>query len=410
MNSSPNILSATVPETKTREKMTSLERRSATALSLVMALRMLGLFMILPIFSLYAIQLQNATPALIGCAMGIYGLTQALFQIPFGVLSDFLGRRKVITLGLLIFILGSIVCALADTITGMIIGRALQGVGAVGSTIMAMIADLTRPTQRTKAMAIAGMTIGASFSLAMIAGPALANWINLFWLAAIFGGFSIFILFAWVPTPSKENWHADAEPELNQFSQILKDRELMRLNGGIFILHAVLTASFVILPLTLQNLAQLPGDEQWMLYLPTLLLAFLLSIPFIILAEKKHQVKFYFLGAIALLGLSELTLFLFANNLLLSALSLLLFFTAFSMLEAFLPSLVSRTAPPQRKGTALGIYSCLQFLGIFVGGVVGGWLYGAFGLTSVFLFCIPLTGLWLAIAFGMKKPQYSSTK
>ena len=384
-------------------KMTPTERQAATSLAAVMSLRMLGLFMILPVFSLYADQLIGATPTLIGIAMGIYGLTQGIFQIPFGILSDKIGRRQVITMGLCIFILGSVISAMSDSITGMIIGRALQGVGAVGSTIIAMIADLTREEQRSKAMAVAGMTIGMSFALAMMLGPLFANWINIFWLAAIFGVVAIFLLFTWVPTPPVSTWHADAEPKLGLFWTLLKEPNLMRLNAGIFLLHAILTASFVILPLSLQNLAGLQSNQQWLLYLPILLVAFLLSIPCIIIAEKKHLLKPFFLGAIAAMGCAEFCLWFFADFLLLSAVSLLLFFTAFSVLEAFLPSLVSKTAPRAKKGTALGIYSCSQFLGIFVGGSCGGWLYGAFGLTDVYLLCAALTILWLLIAFKMKK-------
>jgi len=386
-----------------QQRMTANERRAATSLATIMSLRMLGLFMILPVFSLYADQLQGATPILIGIAMGIYGLTQGIFQIPFGMLSDFYGRRKIITLGLIIFVLGSIIAAQSDSIYGMIIGRALQGVGAVGSTIIAMIADLTRENQRAKAMAIAGVTIGLSFSLAMMLGPLLGNWINLFWLAAIFGAIGIVLLFTWVPTPEKTTWHKDTEPDPKQFTHLLKNPDLMRLNSGIFLLHAILTASFVILPLSLENLAGLSGKQQWLLYLPILLIAFLLSIPCIIIAEKKHMVKTFFLGAIATLGMAELFLWIFAHELLLSALGLLLFFTAFSVLEAYLPSLVSKSAPPAQKGTALGIYSCSQFLGIFVGGSLGGWLYGAVGLTDVYLLCVALTILWLLIAFKMKQ-------
>lgn len=390
-----------------KDKMTPIERRAAASLSMVMALRILGLFMILPVFSLYAAKLHGVTPTLIGLAMGIYGLTQSIFQIPFGILSDHFGRRKIIAIGLFIFVLGSIISAMTDSITGMIIGRALQGTGAVGSTIMAMIADLTRSEHRTKAMAICGMTLGLSFSLAMMLGPLFANWINLFWLAAIFSGIAIILLFTWVPTPVKETWHREAEPDMTQFSSLLKEPELLRLNVGIFLLHAIFTASFVILPLSLRNLAGLHENHQWLFYLPTLIAAFLLSVPFIIIAEKKHRLKPFFLGAIAVLGLAELLLWFFAHSLLLSAVSLLLFFAAFSLLEAFLPSLVSRTAPPNRKGTALGIYSSSQFLGIFVGGMLGGWLYGVLGLVHVYLFCVVLTGLWFVIAFGMKKPQYS---
>lgn len=386
-----------------RERMTPTERRAAASLATIMSLRMLGLFMIMPVFSLYADHLVGATPALIGIAMGVYGLTQGIFQIPFGMLSDHYGRRNMITIGLVLFILGSIIAAMSHTIHGMIIGRALQGVGAVGSTIIAMIADLTREDHRTKAMAVAGMTIGLSFSLAMMLGPLFANWINLFWLAALFGSVAILLLFTWVPAPAKTTWHSDAEPDPKQFSALLKEPNLLRLNAGIFLLHTILTASFVILPLSLENLAGLRGSQQWALYLPTLLIAFLLSIPCIIIAEKKRLLKHFFLGAIATLGCAELFLWIFAHQLLLSAFSLLLFFTAFSVLEAFLPSLVSKSAPPAQKGTALGIYSCSQFLGIFVGGSLSGWLYGAFGLTNVYLLCVALTILWLLIAFKMKQ-------
>ncbi len=390
-------------------KMTTFERHAVTALSVIMSLRMLGLFMVLPVFSLYASQLQNATPTLIGLAMGIYGLTQALLQIPFGALSDHFGRKKIITLGLLMFALGSLIAALAHTIHWMIIGRALQGAGAVGSTIIAMIADLTRENQRTKAMAIIGMSIGVSFSLAMLAGPVLNAWINvsgIFWFAVLFSIIAIVILLTIVPTPTTVAWHAEAEPEFHSFFTLLKHPALMRLNVGIFLLHAVFTASFVVIPISLQKLAGLHGNQQWTLYLPILILAFIFTIPCVVLAEKKHFLKEFFLGAIVTLGIAEYLFWIFAHNLLLSALGLLLFFTAFSVLEAFLPSLVSRTAPPARKGTALGIYSCSQFLGIFVGGSLGGWLYGKAGLVNVYLFCVILTIIWLAIAFFMKSPQH----
>lgn len=390
----------------TFQRMTLTERRAAVSLASIMSLRMLGLFMILPVFSLYAHGLTHATPALIGLAMGIYGLTQGIFQIPFGVLSDHFGRRKIITIGLFIFTIGCVISALSESISGMIVGRALQGIGAVGSTIIAMLADLTREEQRSKAMAITGMTIGLSFSVAMILGPLFSEWINIFWLAALFGIAAIILLYIWVPTPPPAITHPDVEPQVSQFSSLLKLPELMRLNIGIFTLHVVLTASFVVLPLSLKNLPGFSG-QQWMIYIPTLLVAFLLTIPLIMVAEKKRMLKPFFLGGVATLAFAELLLWLFSENLLLSAFSLLLFFTAFSLLEAFLPSLVSRTAPSSRKGTALGIYSCSQFLGIFCGGTLGGWLYGTFGLTYVYLFCMVMISVWFAIAFRMKKPQYS---
>lgn len=364
--------------------------------------------MVLPVFTLYAAHLRGATPVLIGIAMGIYGLTQGLFQIPFGMLSDKIGRKKIIFAGLCIFALGSAVSALTHTITGMMIGRALQGTGAVGSTIIALMADLTREEHRTRAMAMIGMTIGASFSFAFILGPLLVGILQvsgIFWLAGLFSLIAILILLFAVPTPTETSWHADAEPELNQFSAVIKHPELKRLNAGIFILHAVFTASFVIIPINLQNTIGMAGHQQWSLYLPILLLTFLLTIPLIIVAEKKRRLKTIFLGAIFTLCLSEFLFWISGAHLWIFAINLLLFFTAFSVLEAFLPSLVSKTAPRTRKGTALGIYSCSQFLGIFVGGSVGGWLYGAFGLTDVYLFCVTLTLLWAILAFNMKNPQ-----
>ncbi len=393
--------------TSSSHKMTATERSAVLSLASIMSLRMIGLFMVLPLFSLYAHQLLGATPFLIGISIGIYGLTQAIFQIPFGAWSDHAGRKKIILLGLILFAAGSIIAANAATIWSMMLGRALQGMGAVGSTIIALIADLTRETQRTKAMAITGMTIGMSFSLAMLIGPMLNPWIHvngIFWLAAALSGLAIIVLYAFVPNPEKTTWHADTEPERHSFLAVLKDRALARLNMSIFILHAIFTASFVIIPISLQNLAGLHGNQQWELYLPILLLAFSLTIPLIVIAEKKQRVKEIFLAAIITLGIAEFLLWIFAHQLLISALGLLLFFTAFSVLEAFLPSLISRTAPRARKGTALGMYSCAQFLGIFVGGSCGGWLYGAFGLTDVYLFCVILTILWIAIVFKMKNP------
>jgi MFS family permease len=392
-------------------KMTSTERRAVGSLASIMSLRLLGMFMILPVFALYAHDLSGTTPFLIGMAMGIYGLTQGLLQIPFGMLSDHIGRKPVIAAGLLIFILGCVIAACSHSIYGMILGRALQGAGAVGSTIIAMIADLTREEQRTKAMAINGMTIGMSFSLAMVLGPVAVTFIQvngIFWLAALFSVIAIIMLVTMVPTPEHSSWHSDAEPELAQFSTLLKEPQLARLNIGVFFLHAIFTASFVVIPIGLQKLAGLPGNKQWQIYLPALLLAFVASILMMVWAEKKHLVKRFFLIGIATIGAAELALNIWSNNILFSSLGLVLFFTGFSLLEAFLPSYVSRSAPKARKGTAMGIYSCSQFLGIFVGGALGGWLYGSFGLTTVYLFSVLLTLLWLSIASGMKNPQHTA--
>ena len=395
------------------QNMTALERRAVISLSTILCLRMIGLFMVLPIFSLYAEQLSGATPFLIGLAIGIYGLSQALFQIPFGSLSDHFGRKPIILIGLIIFAAGSVIAGCAHSISLMILGRALQGVGAVGSTILALMADLTREEQRTKAMAAAGMTIGMSFSLAILIGPVLIEWLpvnRLFFLAAIFGAIALVILQRYVPTPQVESWHRDTEPELKSFLSLLIAPELAKLNAGIFFLHAIFTASFVVLPISLQQFAGFPASKQWHLYLPTLIAAFFIILFCIGMSERKQQIKPYFLGAIFTLALSELFLWQAANNITLTVFGLLLFFAGFSILEAFLPSLISRTAPAARKGSALGIYSCAQFLGIFAGGVLGGWLYGQFSFTGVFLFCLLLSLFWLALAAMMKPPRFLITQ
>lgn len=387
-------------------KMTREERLSVTSLSAIMALRMLGLFMVLPVFSLYAHQLSGATPALIGLAIGVYGLSQALFQIPFGNLSDRIGRKPVVLAGLFIFITGSVIAGFAHSITMMIIGRSLQGAGAIGSTILACIADLTRENQRTKAMALAGITIGFSFSAAMFIGPVLTQWLpvnSLFFLAAAFGLMGILVLTIYVPHPAHTHWHGDTEPEFNSFIKLLFHAELAKLNIGIFILHAIFTASFVVIPINLSHMG-FSSQEQWEVYLPALLTAFILSLACMGLAEKKHQVKSYFLGGIAALFFAEILLCSTKNTFIFGA-AVSLFFAGFSLLEAFLPSLISQTAPAARKGSALGIYSCSQFSGIFIGGVAGGWLYGQYHFSGVYFFCIALTIFWSIPAYFMQPPR-----
>ncbi len=395
------------------EKMTVAEKHAVISLSSIMGLRMIGLFMVLPVFALYAQQLSGATPTLIGVAMGIYGLSQALFQIPFGSLSDRLGRKPIILVGLLIFIIGSLLAGFAHSITLMIIGRALQGVGAVGSTILALLADLTREEHRTKSMAIAGMTIGLSFSIAMVLGPVLTKWLavnSLFFLAAGFGLIGILLLYTSVPTPIDVRWHRDTEPEWNAFFKLLITPDLAKLNIGIFLLHAIFTASFIVIPISLDHFASLSANRQWLVYLPTLLVAFVLAIVCIGMAERKRQLKPYFAAGIVALAIAECLLWLAPTNRLLIITALSLFFAGFSLLEAFLPSLISRTAPITRKGTALGIYSCAQFLGIFMGGVLGGWLYGKFGFLGVYVLCIFLALFWLALTYRMQPPRYLTTQ
>ncbi len=390
-------------------KMTPVERRATISLSSIMGLRMIGLFMVLPVFSLYASTLQGATPMLIGLAMGIYGLAQAIFQITFGVLSDRIGRKPAILMSLIIFAAGSLLAGSAHTINMMIIGRTLQGIGAVGSTILALMADLTRENQRTKAMMAAGITIGMSFSLAMLLGPMLSKWIpvgNLFYIAAALAAVAALILYIYVPNPATITWHADTEPEFTSFMRLLFEPQLANLNAGIFILHAIFTASFVVIPISLHQNTGLATNQQWEIYLPALLAALVISMIAIGFAERKKQIKQYFLAGVLTLLLAEIMLWGCVHTMLSATVSIGLFFAGFTLLEAFLPSLISRTAPASCKGSAMGIYSCAQYSGIFAGGVLGGWLYGKFHFSGVYLFCVILALFWLILVVRMQQPRY----
>ena len=393
--------------------MTRAELRSAASMASIYALRMLGLFMILPVFALYAEELDGVTPALAGLAIGIYGMTQALLQIPFGLVSDRIGRKPVIVFGLLVFAAGSVLAALADSIFIVILGRALQGAGAIAAAVMALTADLIREEHRVKAMAIIGMSIGASFALAMVLGPVLNSWIGvpgIFWLTALLALAGIAALVWVVPNPVISRVHRDAEPVPAQFAAVLRDSQLLRLDFGIFSLHLILTATFVVLPLALRDVAGLPAAQHWQLYLPVLLLSLLLMIPFIIQAERHQRMKPVFIGAILVVAAAELALSEFHAGVWSIAVALFVFYAAFNLLEAILPSLIAKLAPPDSKGTAMGFYSSSQFFGAFVGGAAGGWLHGRYGLGAVHLFCGLVALLWLAVAIGMKSPRHLSTR
>ncbi len=382
------------------------ERRATYGLAGIYGSRMLGLFLILPVFALYAEHLASATPVLIGMAIGIYGLTQAILQIPFGLLSDRIGRKPVIVGGLLLFTLGSVIAATADDIWMIILGRAIQGSGAIAAAIMALLADLTRDSQRTKSMALVGVTIGMSFTVALIAGPLFNAWIGvpgLFWITAALAIAGILILLLVVPTPEHSSIHSEAEPVPALFGKVLRDTQLLRLDAGIFILHLSLTALFLALPLTLRD-AGLPVEKHSWLYLPVMLLSMGAMVPFIIIAEKRGKMKPVFLGAISLLLVAQLGFFLFDTSIWSLGLMLFVFFLGFNMLEATLPSLVSKMAPGAIRGTAMGVYSTAQFSGAFVGGLLGGWVHDHFSEAHVFLLGAACMLLWLALASGMRVP------
>ena len=387
--------------------LTPKERRATFGLAGIYGSRMLGLFLILPVFALYAEHLPSATPLLTGIAIGIYGLTQAVLQIPFGLISDRIGRKPVIVAGLLLFALGSVIAALADDIWMIIAGRAIQGSGAIAAAVMALLADLTRDSQRTKAMATVGVTIGFSFTLALIAGPLLNAWIGvpgLFWLTAVLALAAIAILLLVIPAPDHSSVHAEAEAVPGLFGKVLRDPQLLRLDLGIFCLHLVLTALFLAVPLELVE-AGLPLEQHAWVYLPVMLLGMGLMVPFIIKAEKGGKMKEVFLGAIGLLGLAQLGIYSMQGHLWGLGLALLAFFTAFNLLEATLPSLVSKLAPGRIRGTAMGIYSTSQFSGAFVGGLTGGWVHQHYGTAMVFVSSALVVLIWLLIAQGMKVPQ-----
>jgi len=392
--------------------MNTFEIRATWSLASLFALRMLGLFMILPVFALYGKELAGATPELIGLAIGAYGLTQALLQIPFGLISDRIGRKPVIVAGLLIFLLGSLVAAESESIYGVIAGRALQGAGAIASAIMALLSDLTRDDQRAKAMAMVGASIGMSFALALIAGPVLSAWFalqGLFGFTAILAGFGIALTLWVVPNPDARRVLRDTRPVLTQFSDVLRHTGLLRLDFGVFVLHMVLTASFVVMPTWLLNNAGVNKDHHWVVYLPVLFLSFVMMLPLMIVAEKARKIKQVFLLAIALLGTSMFSLSQWHSSLLSIMLGMFVFFWGFNLLEALLPSLVSKLAAPGFKGTSMGVYSTCQFLGAFAGGAGGGWVLGHFGDSAVYLVGAGLLLVWLIFASSMAQPPYLQT-
>ena len=392
--------------------MSREEFRAALSLSSVYALRMLGLFMILPVFALYAGDLEGVTPTLTGLAIGIYGLTQAALQIPAGLLSDRIGRKPVIIGGLLVFALGSVVAALADSMLVVILGRALQGAGAIAAAIMALAADLTREQHRIKAMALIGMSIGLSFALALVLGPVLNDWVGvpgIFAITAVLAVGGILVVGFVVPRPVVSRPHRVAEAIPEQFGRVLRQTQLLRLDFGILMLHAILTASFVVLPLILRDQAGVAASAHWKIYLPVLVCSVLAMLPLIIMAERKGRVRPVFLSAIALLIAAELGLFFLPVTLYSVVFMMFVFFTAFNLLEAMLPSLISRIAPADCRGTAMGFYSSSQFFGAFLGGALGGVLHQYAGTHAVFLCSAIGAALWLLLALSMSRPEKLSS-
>ncbi|WP_436905730.1 MFS transporter [Acinetobacter johnsonii] len=390
--------------------MNALERRSTFALSSIFALRMLGLFMIIPVFSVAGQTYEYATPALLGLAVGIYGLTQAILQIPFSLIADRYSRKPLVVFGLLLFALGGAIAAMSDTIYGVIIGRAIAGGGAVSAVVMALLADVTREENRMKAMATMGMSIGVSFAVAFSLGPWLTGLVGisgLFWVTTIMGLAAISMLFL-VPKVTRHHRNYQ-QGYLAQLKQVLKMGDLNRLHVSVFSLHLLLTAMFIYVPSQLIDFAKIPLNSHGWVYLPLLVISLFFAFPSIVLAEKYRKMRGIFLTAIGgiILGLGILIFGFESKYILLTGLGL--FFIAFNVMEALLPSWLSKAAPIQSKATAMGVNASSQFLGAFFGGVTGGQLLL---LNNTALGWSILTGLatvWLLISFGLAQPRYLSS-
>lgn len=386
--------------------MTPLERRASLSLASIFALRMLGLFLVLPVFALEAARYPGGDdPARVGLAMGIYGLTQGVLQLPFGMASDRLGRKRVIIAGLLLFAVGSFVAALAHSLAGLTLGRSLQGAGAVSAAVTALLADQTRDEVRTKAMALVGASIGLMFALSLLLAPLLVSWIGLSGLFFLTGALALagVAVVIWL-VPPEPLQHKDMPR--GKLSEVLTHSGLLRLDVGVFILHAVQLAMWVAIPALLVQ-AGLPKADHWEVYLPAVLASFVVMGATLFPLEKRGYLRAVFLAAIGLVVLVQLGLLWSAQAPSIGVLAVLLFifFCGFNVLEASQPSLASRIAPPHARGAALGVYNTLQSLGFFAGGAVGGWLIKATGVQGLFVACTIGMGLWLVVAWPMKAPS-----
>ncbi len=386
------------------DRMSPEERRAGATLAGIFALRMLGLFLILPVFSVFAKTLPGGDNLMwAGIALGAFGLVQAIFQVPFGIASDRFGRKPVIVFGLVMFAAGCVMAAWAPNIGWMIAARALQGAGAISAAVSALAADLTRDQHRTKVMAMIGSTIGLVFAASLVLSPALYRWVGMDGMFLLTGGLSLAaipLLLSAVPTPERLSVAMPRVP----FSSVLGDGQLARLHFGVFAVHMVQMGMFLIIPRILVESEHLPLTEHWKIYLPVVLLSFVLMVPAIIYAERKRQLRRVLLAAILLLGVTQLGLLLSGDAFWPIVGLLFLFFTAFNIIEASLPSLVSRIAPPQARGAALGVYNTSQSIGAALGGAVGGAIAAHFGPHAVFSFTTVLAVIWWIWAQGMKNP------
>ena len=379
--------------------MSSAERFFALKISLVMAVRMLGLFMLFPVMSVYAGDYESSTPFLVGMAIGIYGLTQAIFQIPFGYLSDRFGRKPILLIGLLVFLLGSILAANTSNIIIVVIGRAFQGGGAISAVLMAFLADSISEENRAKANAFVGFQIGVAFMLSLLIGPIISSRVGLsglFWVIAVLSLIAMLIVLSLKQTKSITYYKLSIEAFKETFT-----KELLALDFSIFSLHLILAAGFIVMPLLIMENQIVSMLDNWQLYLPAVLLSFLGMIPLIIISEKFKKTKYILLISILLLISSQIIFFSLNLNFKVFLISLTIFFVAFNTVEALLPSLLSRTASASKRCLALGIFSTSQFLGTFIGGAIGGFIYDIYNLNSVFLFTIFVAIIWWLLILFM---------
>ncbi|MGM3174991.1 MFS transporter [Dickeya lacustris] len=393
-------------------QMTPIERRATWGLGLIFSLRMLGMFMVLPVLTTYGMALQGASESLIGIAIGIYGLMQAIFQIPFGLMSDRIGRKPLIVGGLLIFVLGSVIAALSENIWGIILGRALQGAGAISAAVMALLSDLTREQNRTKAMAFIGVSFGITFAIAMVLGPVITHAFGLqalFWGIAALALVAIAITLLVIPSSPTHVLNRESAIVRGSLNKVLANSRLLKLNLSIMCLHILLMASFVALPRVMEQ-AGLAAQHHWKVYLVTMLVSFAGVVPFVIYAEMKRRMKQVFICCVTLLIVAEFILLQAGNHGLWPLfIGIQLFFLGFNIMEALLPSLISKESPAGYKGTAMGIYSTTQFLGVAIGGSLGGALYDWHGASAVFGAGCLLAIAWLLLSLTMQEPPYLSS-
>ena len=396
------------------DKMTPTELRATVSLASIYGLRMLGMFLLLPIFAIYAEKLDGGSNhTLIGVALGAYGLMQVLLQLPFGIASDKYGRKKVIYVGLILFAIGSVVAAVSHDIVMVIVGRSIQGAGAISAVVTALVADSTREEHRTKAMAMIGATIGLTFAVSLVAAPLLNQWIGvpgIFWMTGVLSILAIGVVKYAVPDPLHSQFHSDAQTAPGKIKDVLRNAQLLRLNFGTFCLHGAQMAMFIVVPFALKETSGMSENQHWKVYLPVLLASFALMIPAIIYAEKRAKLKPVFIGAVALMLVAQIAFALNIHIFWGIVASLFVYFVAFNILEASLPSLISKMAPSAYKGTAMGVHNTAQSFGMFLGAVMGGYLSHRIGYSAVFVFCAVLMGVWLLLALGMKTPPSIKTK